>query len=191
MTEPSARPKGDGLPGTILQIGGAGSVIGWGVNKIEVRERTDGDGWKWRYITDDEKQKLLDALNTRATPQQSPEAAEGAGEKGSRLWRAATAVALHRPLSRQVCHVPTPLMLELLDALLYSNSAPDGVKDALLPSGTRAAEPVAWMVDGPLPMDSCEVFLIHKQALEAFNDWGKRITPLYILPVQSGAGKRE
>lgn len=39
--------------------------------------------------------------------------------------------------------------------------------------------PDAWIVDGPLPLDSSEVFLTHEKALEAFNDWGKRITPLY------------
>lgn len=43
-------------------------------------------------------------------------------------------------------------------------------------------EAVAWVVDGPLPLDSSEVFLVHAKALEAFNDWGKRITPLYAAP---------
>lgn len=41
--------------------------------------------------------------------------------------------------------------------------------------------PAAWLVDGPLPLDSSEVFLVHEKALAAFNDWGKRITPLYAL----------
>lgn len=43
-------------------------------------------------------------------------------------------------------------------------------------------EAVAWVVDGPLPLDSSEVFLVHAKALEAFNDWGKRITPLFAAP---------
>lgn len=45
-----------------------------------------------------------------------------AGEHGSRLWNAAKAVALHRPLAKQVCHVPTALMHELVDALVLSPS---------------------------------------------------------------------
>lgn len=57
-----------------------------------------------------------------------------------------------------------------------------------LPSPAVAAELVAWLVDGPLPLDSSEVFLTHDKALAAFNDWGKRITPLYALPVQPGIG---
>lgn len=41
---------------------------------------------------------------------------------------------------------------------------------------------VAWLVDGPLPTDSSEVFLTHDRAVEAFRDWGKRITPLFAAP---------
>lgn len=82
MTTQPDRQDGDGLPvaGTILQIGGASPGNGWGSNAIEVRESTGGVGWRWRTITPVENQRLLDALNTRATPQPSPEAAEGAGE---------------------------------------------------------------------------------------------------------------
>jgi hypothetical protein len=46
--------------------------------------------------------------------------------------------------------------------------------------------PTAWLVDGPAPLDSSEVFLTHDKALEAFNDWGKRITPLYAFPSTEG-----
>lgn len=43
-------------------------------------------------------------------------------------------------------------------------------------------QPLAWVVDGPMPLDSSEVFLTHEKALEAFNEWGKRITPLFAIP---------
>jgi hypothetical protein len=55
------------------------------------------------------------------------------------------------------------------------------------PIGSDLA-PTAWVVDGPQPLDSSEVFLTHEKALEAFNDWGKRITPLYALPSTERAG---
>lgn len=64
----------------------------------------------------------------------------------------------------------------------------DGSPVSLTTAGTQ--EPVAWRVDGPLPLDSSEVFLSHDKALAAFNDWGKRITPLFAAPQPASVAKQ-
>lgn len=66
----------------------------------------------------------------------------------------------------------------------------DAFKAALSIPGAAQAKldpvPTAWLVDGPAPLDSSEVFLTHDKALEAFSDWGKRITPLYAISSTEG-----
>jgi hypothetical protein len=52
--------------GTVLDIGGSGSGMGWGCNAIEIRVSAGGVGWEWRLITDTEKQQLIDTLNALA-----------------------------------------------------------------------------------------------------------------------------
>lgn len=49
----------------VFEIGGEDSS--WhGRGRIEIRESNGGEGWTWRYLTDEERKYLVDCLNTRA-----------------------------------------------------------------------------------------------------------------------------
>ncbi len=81
-----------------------------------------------------------------------------------------------------IARVIRELMRKKFEVWLSEVSCREAARDilAILPAPSAwQGMPTAWLVDGPLPLDSSEVFLVHEKALAAFNDWGKRITPLF------------
>jgi hypothetical protein len=89
-------------------------------------------------------------------------------------------IQLH--FSRKATDADRAWLLEAINAKKAADKA--GVGDVA--QAKLDPVPTAWLVDGPAPLDSSEVFLTHDKALEAFNDWGKRITPLYAFPSTEG-----